>query len=315
MLVLCLGLTDAASAGRRVTLDLPGRGRGWRGITAALITASCLTSMVIVPPSLAQASAAVGKVEVDGEANRIFRKARQVESDGDPSAAMKLYEEIVQVTPLQPLAAILIEGQAEPEFIYGWSNLGNVLAAVGNLDESLLCYKKAISLRPPPESLAVILLNKASVENGLNQIDAALRDLNAAESIAGPTSNILSNKAVALTKLGRWEEACSIFEKIISSADRYALPWWLRYSMALLETNRGMESVAYVQRVLNRFPDEDECKAFAAALYTSLGSVAEGRKYFESIPEDQRKQYTSEFLKTKLFWGGRAVAGFSKLSY
>ena len=84
--------------------------------------------------------------------------------------------------------------------------------------------------------------------------------------------------------------------------------------MALLETNRGMESVAYVQRVLNRFPDEDECKAFAAAIYTSLGSVAEGKKYFESIPEDQRRQYTSEYLRTKLFWGEKAVAGLTQLT-
>jgi hypothetical protein len=49
----------------------------------------------------------------------------------------------------------------------------------------------------------------------------------------------MSNKAVVLTKLGRWKDASEVFEKIISSADRYAQPWWLRYSMSLLETGRG----------------------------------------------------------------------------
>ena len=166
-----------------------------------------------------------GKTEVDGEANRIFRKARQIESDGDQLTAMKLYEQIVV---------------AEPDFIYGWSNLGNVLSATGNLEQALLCYKKAILLQPPPETLSVIILNKASVENGLNHLETALKDLNVAESIAGPTQTLLSNKAVILSGLGRWKEACDIFEKIISSSDRYALPWWLRYSMSLLETGRGM---------------------------------------------------------------------------
>ena len=270
----------------------------WRGVAVSVTAASYLSSALYSPPCFAEVPVSVGKVEVEGEANRIFRKARQVEADGDPVAAMKLYEEIVQ---------------AEPEFIYGWSNLGNVLAAQGNLDQSLLCYKKALSLRPPNDAIAIILLNKASVENGLNSLDAALRDLNTAESISGSSSNILSNKAVVLTKLGRWDEASRIFEQIISSADRYALPWWLRYSMALLETNRGMESVAYLQRVLNRFPDETECKAFAAALYTSLGSATEGRRYFESIPEEERRQYTSEYLRTRLFWGDRAIASFSNL--
>ena len=272
--------------------------RWWRGVAVSVTAASYLSSALYSPPCFAEVPVSVGKVEVEGEANRIFRKARQVEADGDPVAAMKLYEEIVQ---------------AEPEFIYGWSNLGNVLAAQGNLDQSLLCYKKALSLRPPKDAIAIILLNKASVENGLNSLDAALRDLNTAESISGTSSNILSNKAVVLTKLGRWDEASRIFEQIISSADRYALPWWLRYSMALLETNRGMESVAYLQRVLNRFPDETECKAFAAALYTSLGSATEGRRYFESIPEEERRQYTSEYLRTRLFWGDRAIASFSNL--
>jgi hypothetical protein len=30
---------------------------------------------------------------------------------------------------------------------------------------------------------------------------------------------------------------------VISTADRNALPWWLRYSMALLETNRGEHDI------------------------------------------------------------------------
>lgn len=210
--------------------------------------------------------------------------------------AMGLYQQIVQV---------------EPDFIFGWSNLGNSLATMGNLAQANLCYKKAISLHPPNDALAVILLNKAAIESGLTHFDVALKDLSIAEAISGPTQTVLSNKAVTLSRVGRWKEACDIFETIISSADRYALPWWLRYSMALLETDRGMEAVAYLQRVLNRFPEETECKAYAAALYNLLGSRQEALKYFRSIPDAERSQYTADFVRNQLQWGDKASASFS----
>jgi hypothetical protein len=74
----------------------------------------------------------------------------------------------------------------------------------------------------------------------------------------------------------------------------------------------GMESVAFLQRVLNRFPEETECKAYAAAVYSSLGSVAEGRRYWTSIPDSERTQYTVDFVQNQLKWGSTAVASFSK---
>lgn len=58
----------------------------------------------------------IGKYIIDGEANRIFMKARQCESDGDNIEAQKLYQEVIGV---------------EPTFIYAWANLGNVLTSEG----------------------------------------------------------------------------------------------------------------------------------------------------------------------------------------
>ena len=150
----------------------------------------------------------------DGETARIFRKALQCESDGDLNEAQDFFQQVIEV---------------EPDYIYGWSNLGNVLTSRGNLNEALLCYKKAISLYPPRESLSAIVLNKASIEMALGQTEAAIKDLDAAERLAGPQPSILTTKAVALTNDGRWLDASQIFEKVISTADRNALPWWLRY--------------------------------------------------------------------------------------
>jgi tetratricopeptide (TPR) repeat protein len=142
---------------------------------------------------------ATGKLVVDGEASRIFLKAQQCENDGDFKFAQQFYEQVIE---------------AEPDFVYAWSNLGNVLTAEGNLHDALLCYKKALSLSPPKQSSAIILLNKASIEVSEGDNTAALRDMEIAESFIGPQPSILTNKAVAFSNLGRWQEACSIFEKV-----------------------------------------------------------------------------------------------------
>ena len=217
-------------------------------------------------------------------------KGKQNEADGSIAEAQQLYEEVVQT---------------EPDFVYGWSSLGNVLTAKGNLDQALLCYKKAISLKPPSEELSNLLLNKASIELATERLDDALRDLTVAENLGGKSVNqIRTVRAVALSNEGRWNEASSIFELVIQSAEKNALPWWLRYSMSLLETNRGIEAIGYLQRTMSSFPQEAECKAFAAALYTSQGSGAEGAKYWNRLSQEDKTIYGDlQFVKTKLKWG------------
>lgn len=206
-----------------------------KNIAAVAVSTSLFTGMIPLPLQLSNAYAdetvtpaksevKKGSITIEGEAARIYRKALQCESDGDLAEAQDFFQQVVEV---------------EPDFIYAWSNLGNVLTSRGNLNEALLCYKKAISLYPPREALSAIVLNKASIEMAIGKTDEAIKDLDAAERLAGPQPSILTTKAVALTNDGRWADAATIFEKVISTADRNALPWWLRYSMALLETNRG----------------------------------------------------------------------------
>lgn len=206
-----------------------------RNVAAVAVSSSLFTGMIPLPFHLSTAFAdetvtrvksevKKGSITIEGEAARIFRKALQCESDGDLAEAQDFFQQVVEV---------------EPDYIYAWSNLGNVLTSRGNLNEALLCYKKAISLYPPREALSAIVLNKASIEMAIGKTDEAIKDLDAAERLAGPQPSILTTKAVALTNDGRWADASTIFEKVISTADRNALPWWLRYSMALLETNRG----------------------------------------------------------------------------
>lgn len=87
--------------------------------------------------------------------------------------------------------------------------------------------------------------------------------------------------------------------------------------MSLLETSRGMEAVAYLQRTLNRYPGEAEVVAFAASLYQSLGDPSGAITYWSRLSEADRETYSSEsFVVDKLHWGPKAIQGLrSFLSY
>jgi len=265
-------------------------------LAAAVVTAA--TALSSGPGFVAVAATTPGTVQLDDpETVSLFKKAQSEESDGQFADALRDYQQVVQVAPT---------------YIIGWANLGNVLTAQGNLNDALLCYKKAISLYPPADTLATILLNKASIEMSTGAGAEAIKDLQAAELLAGPKPEILSNKAVALTNEGRWGDALQIFEKIVSSAERNALPWWLRYSMALLEQGRGVEAVAYYQRTLKSFPREAEIKAFGAALYTANNAPLEARNFWKELSDEDRAAYSDAAFREKLKWGTVTTQNFER---
>jgi tetratricopeptide (TPR) repeat protein len=230
--------------------------------------------------------------KLDDEAEIIFRKGRQLESNGEYFDAQKCYEQVIE---------------AEPTYVYAWSGLGNVLTAQGNLDEALLCYRKSLSLAPPKEEKAIVLLNKAAIEVSINRVEDALIDLNLAQRSGCSEAKLAPLRAVVYSNIGDWKKANEIFNTVISTSDRDALPWWLRYSMSLLETSRAMEAVAFLQRTINRYPYIEECNAFATALYSFLGSPLEARRYWDKISVEEQSKYKDDaFLQTKLHWGDKS---------
>lgn len=240
----------------------------------------------------------IGTTTIDAQTNSVFMRGRQLENDGAFQEAQKSYEQVIEV---------------EPTYFYAWSGLGNTLVAQGELSEALLCYKKSLSLSPPTNEVAVLYLNIASIESSIGKYEDAIKHLEQSENIGGTNSRISAVRAVTLSLAGKWEEACTLFSKIVSSADRDALPWWLRYSMSLLETSRGMEAVAYLQRTLNRYPFEPECNAFAAALYTSLNSKSDALYYWNKLSAEDQLIYSKiEFVSSKLHWGPKSLTAFQK---
>lgn len=302
-----------------ILLSLPCSASSWKGLVpypssaqlphiwkqylrgAIALGGLCLNSFDSVLPARAITTNPEETVMIDeSEVDKIVTLAKRAESSGDFAMAQKYYEQIVDV---------------QPDSLVGWASLGNVLTTEGNLKDALLCYRKALTLHPAKKDEGLLLLNKAMVEMALQENQQALADLTYAEKLSGSTTIVLTNKAVLLSRLGEWKEASDLFEKVVSAADRNPLPWWLRFTMSLAETSRPTEAVAYLQRVLNRYPDEAECLAYATALYSMLGDFPDALHYWKSLNNDEQKKYLDEqFLRDQVIWGPNAIAAMKQFA-
>lgn len=100
----------------------------------------------------------LGLTTLEHETPWLYTQGLRLEGPGeDVREAQKVFELVVQT---------------EPDFFYAWTNLGYMLTSLGNLDQALLCYNKATSLRPPPEALAATVLNRASIYMATNRVCA-----------------------------------------------------------------------------------------------------------------------------------------------
>jgi len=127
---------------------------------------------------------------------KLFNEGRALEAQGNILAAQRLYAKITK---------------AFPNFIYGWSSLGNTLTAQGELNSAEEAYTRAVSLceenlRVAEQSpgtrrcddLYLLLLNRGSVRLNNNQAKDALVDLQRSNTLrARPDAVILQNLARA----------------------------------------------------------------------------------------------------------------------
>ncbi len=125
-----------------------------------------------------------------------------------------------------------------------WNDKGNVQNSLGNYDDAIDCYSKAIKIDPlftaAWNGKGVALMGKGMFEDALLAFDKAL-DVDRTYSIAW------NGKGWGLYKTGRYEDAISCFNRAIDINHRDGKAW-IRKSMALKSLGRyGEAHAALVQ--------------------------------------------------------------------
>ena len=134
------------------------------------------------------------------------------------------------------------------------SNYGNVLQALGRLEEAVESYDKALAIEP---KLVNALYNRGVTLSNMKRAADALASYDKALEIAPDDSGIWMNRVPVLVDLNRPQEALAAAEKLLAVAPQYAEAWNNR-GIALQALQRFEEALASYGKALAIKPDYAE---------------------------------------------------------
>ena len=248
-------------------------------------------------------SAIISTQPTVSDVKKFFNEARALESQGNMAAAQRLYRRVVQI---------------EPNFIYGWSNLGNTQTAFGDLIPAEESYSKAIDLctelnrrvdsgvvaSRKCNDLYVLLLNRGSLRLNNQMPQQALQDLSKADSLRGrPDAIVLQNLARAKEVNGLYSSADRDYTTAISMTANEVNPFWLRSALVKFQLGDQKSALDLLKRVENRFPEAPEVRAAYAVLLYAKGDTSAAQQKFLEIPDRARLKYVDEsYLTQTISW-------------
>uniref|UniRef100_A0A7S3DTD8 Tetratricopeptide repeat protein n=1 Tax=Entomoneis paludosa TaxID=265537 RepID=A0A7S3DTD8_9STRA len=298
--------TDDATTVRQPTQDR--RSVFLTGLSSVLVTSGAIWSGGGGAPSPAWAEDAAVSTDIltqaSGDVKKFFNEGRALEQQGNMAAAQRLYNRVVQI---------------EPQFIYGWSNLGNTQTAFGDLSSAEDSYSQAIDLcteqnrrvdagvvvgQRKCNDLYLLLLNRGSLRLNNGQADLALKDLTLADSLRGrPDALILQNLARAKELNGYYSSADRDYTVAISMTANEVNPFWLRSAMIKFQIGDAKSAMDLLKRVENRFPEAPEVRAAYAVLLSAKGETTSGQQKFLEIPDRARLKYVdATYLTQTIAW-------------
>ena len=279
--------------------------------TLTLLGSSIPSTILLLKPEQAWADADIApRIIIEsptGEVKKLFDEARVLESQGNIFAAQRIYTKVTKISP---------------NFIYGHSNLGNTLVALGSLDEADDSYTTAIRLcnesllqRGSESSelfsssckrdLYLFYLNRGTVRLNNKRPKEALDDLNQAVALRGrPDAILIQNRARANEMNGYYTDADTDYTMAISMTSNEVTPLWLRAALVKFELGNIQQAWELALRVANKFPEAPEVRAALATFLWARGEEDNARKKFLEIPDRARKNYSKDtYLRNIIMWG------------
>lgn len=251
-------------------------------------------------PSIATAASTS---PTNADTKQLFSQARALEQQGNLQAAQRLYEKITAIAP---------------DFVYGWSNLGNTQTAFGQLQEAEQSYSKAIELCAQVEGegrtcddLYILYLNRGALRLNDHREQPALADLVKSNTLrARPDAVLLQNLARAYELNNMYSQAADSYATAISMTANTVNPFWLRASMVDFQLGKIQSGYDLLQRVQNRFPEAPEVRAAFAVFLWARGDETAARQKFLEIPNKQRLKYIDdEYLTQTIAWPPKMKEG------
>lgn len=281
-----------------------------QGSAAALATATIGTGSLMAPSlavSAAEEEPALA-LTASGDAKKLFNEGRALESQGNMLAAQRAYSKVTKIAP---------------QFIYGYSSLGNTQTALGDLAAADASYTTSIDLcrqneekteRKCPD-LYVLLLNRGSLRLNNGRPKEALADLQQSSLLRGrPDAMVLQNLARAEELNGNYNQADYNYGLAIQMTANEVNPFWLRSAMVKYQLGDFKGGFDLFKRIENRFPEAPEVRAASAVFLLSNDETAARQKYL-SIPDRQRLKYVdTNYLQSTIAWPPKMIESLNRIS-
>ena len=152
-----------------------------------------------------------------------------------------------------------------------FNNFGNVLTALGRLDEAVASFQRAIALRP---AYAEAHANLGIALKHLDRLDDALACLDHAIGLKTDYAEAYCNRGSVLTTMDRLDEAVASLDRAIALKPDYAVAYSNRGN-ALTHLRRWPEAASSYRRALALKPDFAEVLANLGAVQSDLGELDE----------------------------------------
>ncbi|RPJ47040.1 MAG: tetratricopeptide repeat protein [Candidatus Latescibacterota bacterium] len=199
----------------------------------------------------------------------LFSRGYAFAEAGDFDRAADLYRESLAEDPSDPRTLI---------------NLGTVLARAGRLEEAEETLVQA--LERDPSYAPFVWNNLAMARLSSGDPDGALVFLERSIAADPNDADVRANAGNVLLSLGRYEEALARLDEALRGAAARELPVRLGRALALSRLGRGEEALAEAERVALAAPAVPEAWAALAEVARAAGDDAravEARRRFQSL--------------------------------
>lgn len=276
----------------------------------AFLSSLPILSSFYIPPN----NDSFAAYAASSEAQKLFNQARALESQGNMAAAQRIYGKVTEM---------------DPDFVYGWSNLGNAQIALGDTVGAEVSYTKAVDLcaaettetTTTSSSLLcpdryIVYLNRGALRINANAPQAGLADLQRAAQLRGrPDAIVLQNLARAEELNGLYMQADRDYTVAIQMTAREVAPFWLRSALVKYQLGDIKGGWDLLQRVNQRFPDAPEVRAAYAVFLWTREDADGARQKFLTIPDRARLKYSDrEYLAQKISWPPLMIQGVGEIT-
>lgn len=234
------------------------------------------------------------------EAVELLRKAVAIEPNsviicrnlGSALFSLKEYDEAVKV--LKQVATEEITVNAKTQVF-----LGEALFAVGNYEESLAAFQKALEVEP---NNAVARYNYGSVLQESKQYERALKEYDRAVALDPNLAKAFNNRGMTYFLLGDYRKAAADLEKALT-IDRSIAE--ISNNLGVVYSQLGKRKTAhkYFLEAVRLRPDFNSAQFNLALSYQESGKRDEAFKHFlrlkqldENLAEILRKEMSKQFV-------------------